>query len=149
MQPDNNNTVRASALRMGERPGNFPKPLPPSEFPAQLPADIVAWCKDMEATGKSGKGKLNIYTCDTCRGHIITRDLDTGVTPFMTSCHATPDCKGSMSSSFYRVAEQRTRASRVWARPIISDLLKPDVLEHVMKGGLILREPTEDEREYC
>lgn len=127
-----------------------PKPLPPTIWPANLPPDIISFGQRAEETGQSNKGKLNIYTCNTCRAFIVTRDLDTGVTPFMTGCRQ-EGCQGWMQSSFYRVYDQAMRASLVWARPkaIIADLLKPHVLEHVLKGGLLLREPTEAEKEYC
>jgi hypothetical protein len=85
-------------------------------------------------------GKLNIYTCDTCRGHIVTRDMDEGVTPFMTSCHATEGCKGSMQSSMYRVFDQTMLESHQWFRPEITPDMKPHTRDHVSKGGLILRE---------
>lgn len=126
-----------------------PKPLPPSIWPAQLSADLITHLAGAEKAGQSYKGKLNIYTCDKCRGHIVTRDLETGVTPFKTGCKATPDCDGWMTSSMYRVFDQNMRASHVWYRPVISDLLKPHVLEHVMHGGLLLREAHGSEREIA
>lgn len=86
------------------------------------------------------KGKLNIYRCRKCRGHIVTRDLDHGVTPFMTSCHATPDCTGLMQSSMYRVFDQEIRASHVWYRPEQGErLFSGGELQHLQSGGLLLR----------
>lgn len=138
----------AAAAALAERwPG--PKSLPPTIWPAQLPVDVTQQLAGLEASGRSMKGRLNIYTCDTCRGHIVTRDLDTGVTPFMTGCKATAECQGSMRSSMYNVFDQTMQASLIWRRPVISDLLKPHVLEHVLRGGLLLREPTQDEKEFC
>lgn len=84
-------------------------------------------------------GKLNIYTCEKCRGHIVTRDIDEGVTPFMTDCYATPDCKGPMKSSFYRVFDQSMRESHQWYRPTSTANMNPYTRDHVEKGGLILR----------
>jgi hypothetical protein len=89
------------------------------------------------------KGKLNIYVCEDCLGHIVTRDMDQGVTPFMTSCYATEGCKGHMQSSMYRVFDQRMLHSHEWFRPEITADMKPHTRDHVSKGGLILRERAE------
>jgi hypothetical protein len=48
------------------------------------------------------KQRLNKYTCQNCRGHVITVDRDEGTTPFMIGCMATPGCDGDMYSSFYK-----------------------------------------------
>lgn len=86
------------------------------------------------------EGKLNIYTCELCRGFIVTRDVNEGVTPFMTNCRATPQCSGMMKSSFYRVFDQSMRETHQWYRPPADQVLPPHYAEHVRKGGLILRE---------
>lgn len=119
---------------------------PQAMLDARLPIETAEHLARLEVSGQSMKGRLNIYTCDKCRGHIVTRDIETGVTPFGTSCRATADCGGMMQSSVYHVQDQRMRASHVWYRPTINDLLKPEVLEHVNRGGLILRaaKPEED-----
>lgn len=84
--------------------------------------------------------KLNIYVCDACRGHIVTRDKHPGVTPFMTSCHATDGCKGSMKSSMYRVFDQDMLEDHEWYRPKADEVvLSPHAWDHVSKGGLLLR----------
>lgn len=85
------------------------------------------------------KGKLNIYVCDVCLGHTVTRDMDQGVTPFMISCHATEGCKGDMQSSMYRVFDQRMLHSHEWFRPEITAGMSAGTRDHVSKGGLILR----------
>ena len=86
-------------------------------------------------------GKKNIYVCQTCFGHIVTRDVCDGVTPFMLKCRATQDCNGSMESSFYRVFRQDIRASYEWYSPDLPERasLSHGVREHVAKGGLLLR----------
>lgn len=84
-------------------------------------------------------GPLNIYTCDKCFGHIVTRDTVPGTTPFMLACEATDGCEGMMKSSFYRVFDPTMKASHVWYLPIITPLMPPAVLAHVEKGGLMLR----------
>lgn len=136
-------TSEALAQRVLKRP-----PIEPTtEFPAYLPPNIREWVLALEAGRNSYKDQLNIYTCDTCRGHVVTRDIATGVTPFMTLCRATPECKGLMRSSMYRVFDQSMRASLVWDRPAFLESTDPGYRDHVERGGLILREPTEAERE--
>ncbi|MGX9389778.1 hypothetical protein ACWX0K_10870 [Nitrobacteraceae bacterium UC4446_H13] len=87
----------------------------------------------------SFKGKKNIYTCDTCGGHIVTVDIDAGVTPFMIACKVAETCEGTMRSSLYRVFDQSMRASHEWYRPAPPEALTGSQLDHVMMGGLLLR----------
>ena len=88
-----------------------------------------------EGTG----GKLNIYTCQTCRGHLVTRDVDRGVTPFMIGCKAIPGCGGHMQSSMYRVFDQTMAETHQWYRPPAVQVLTPAEQQHVRQGGLLLR----------
>lgn len=122
-------------------------PAPIADTSFKLPPDVAAQLNALEEAGKSYLGRLNIYVCDKCRGHIVTRDVDTGVTPFMTSCKSTPDCQGMMKSSMYRVFDQDMAASHVWYRPTTAQFLSGGTLEHVMRGGLLLREATAEEKE--
>lgn len=85
------------------------------------------------------KGKKNIYTCDKCKGHVVTVDKDRGVTPFMIECKATDGCKGMMQSSIYRVFDQEMRADYEWYRPTAPEVVKPHLQHHVDQGGLLLR----------
>jgi hypothetical protein len=85
------------------------------------------------------QGKKNIYTCQACFEHIVTVDLDDGVTPFMINCRCTEGCKGMMQSSMYRVFDQTMRAGFEWYKPASSADLPPGSREHVEQGGLLLR----------
>lgn len=85
------------------------------------------------------KHRLNIYTCDECRRHIVTRDIEHGVSPFMIGCEATPGCKGMMRSSMYRVFDQTMAETHHWYRPESLELLGDWERDHVEKGGLLLR----------
>jgi hypothetical protein len=87
----------------------------------------------------SPDGRKNMYVCDTCRGHIVTRDVDEGTTPFMLACRATAGCKGRMRSSMYRVFDGAIAASHEWYRPPAGQTLTPGEREHVAKGGVLLR----------
>ena len=100
-----------------------------------LPKEIQTYLDEQVVTGRLRK---NLYTCDTCRGEIVTIDIDKGVTPFMISCRATPKCGGFMKSSFYHCDPHRF-AQFEWYRPETIEGLAPETQKHVMKGGLLLR----------
>lgn len=100
-----------------------------------LPKETQEWLDGPAVTGHRHK---NLYTCDTCHGELVTIDTDKSVTPFMISCRATPGCKGFMQSNFYDCDPSRV-AQYEWYRPETTDRLPQETLEHVMKGGLLLR----------
>lgn len=87
----------------------------------------------------SYQGKKNIYVCEACHGHIVTVDADEGVTPFLTPCCVTKGCKGMMKSSLYRVFDQSIAPSHEWFRPHPDARFSPSGMEHVSRGGLLLR----------
>lgn len=74
------------------------------------------------------RGKYNIYACDECGEHIVTIDVDAGVTPFTIPCgeYCTPNCKGSMISSMYRVAQNNMPPRAPMFGGKLPALLKPD-----------------------
>lgn len=81
--------------------------------------------------------RLNRYTCQKCRGSIVTVDADEGTTPFMLGCRATEGCNGDMHSSFYRVAG--TPAPQFeWrkATPEEYAAADPAMQQHFDMGGL-------------
>lgn len=84
------------------------------------------------------KGKLNIYTCHACHGHVVTKDLDGGVTPFTITCRSTVGCKGLMQSSMYQVFDQSMKPDLVWYRPGADEVVPESLRQHVARGGLIL-----------
>lgn len=90
---------------------------------------------------QSYKGRLNIYTCDTCRGHIVTKDLDDGVTPFLIPCYCRAGCRGKMQSSVYRVSDQSMAHSHEWYHPTVTEMesATDQTRAHVRQGGLLLR----------
>lgn len=98
---------------------------------------------EKEATKPMG---LNIYTCRKCRGHIVTRHVDDGVTPFTLGCRVTDGCSGWMYSSMYRVYDQTMRASHEWYKPADEEYrkLSVSIRQHVDKGGVLLRPSTEE-----
>lgn len=80
------------------------------------------------STNDHFKGKYNIYACDECGEHIVTIDVDAGVTPFTIPCgeYCTPNCKGSMVSSMYRVAQNNMPPRAPMFGGKLPALLKPD-----------------------
>ena len=98
----------------------------------------------MNAPSRPGPGKLNIYVCTTCRGHVVTRDRDEGVTPFMMVCLATADCRGHMKSSLYNVFDQTMREDYVWRRATDAEVARLSRASrgHHEKGGLFLARPS-------
>lgn len=96
------------------------------------------WDQDPEVF--DGRGLKNTYTCDVCRGKIVTEDVDRGVTPAFIACRATRHCTGMMASGFYRT-DPFARADGEWYRPS-RDALKDMTIQerkHVVDGGLVLR----------
>lgn len=103
----------------------------------QLPKDVQSFIDDHAR--KNPPERRNIYVCSVCKGHVITRDRDYGVTPFMIGCKATAGCTGHMQSSMYRVFDQTVAAEFEWYRPDTLDGLSDGEATHVKMGGLLLR----------
>lgn len=88
----------------------------------------------------------NAYTCKACGGVFVTVDVDHGVTPFGTECHASPECHGMSYSSFYPRGPKPPELGEAlweWYRPESYAGLSPGVADHVRKGGLLLRARTD------
>ena len=65
-----------------------------------------------------GRGKgVDVYICQKCGAHILTRYKDLGVTPFIMNCRVRP--------SFEWLSKQRKKG-------------RLGVIEHVLNGGLVL-----------
>lgn len=108
-------------------------------------------------------GYENVYTCQKCGGRVTTIDVDQGVTPFMIRCRVDtadheilttyipgiaaqvkPNCGGQMHSSFYPLGRRPSSIpapSFEWYMPDEEEKrgLSQMTLEHVEKGGLLLR----------
>jgi len=79
-------------------------------------------------------GRINAYVCP--KGHTtVTIDCEEGTTPFMIEC---PKCKKLAKSQMYTV-EQTLEPSYEWYKPVGYDGLTDIDLDHVKKGGLLLR----------
>lgn len=95
-------------------------------------------------------GRMNVWVCEACGTQVLCVDRHPGVTPFMVSHHTlgNPDCGGSCQSRFYNgaiAAEVHARVGRPsheWYRPSADQLEAetPYVRDHVLRGGLLVRE---------
>lgn len=102
--------------------------------------------------------RKNAYYCDECGGYIVTVDRDKGVTPMFLACRVKGeptdprnDCKGTSRSMMYPPTETwpsdhpalMNGAPPTWEWYSPSDVerrtLDVGTLEHVEKGGLLLR----------
>ncbi len=86
--------------------------------------------------GFDNSSRKNAYECGQCGSYIVTVDLEPGVTPFMVSCGT---CGAGATSKFYRVHASLT-PTHEWYRPEAFDGLSRWAIDHVEKGGLLLRQ---------
>jgi hypothetical protein len=94
---------------------------------------------------RDSEARRNAYVCRKCVGVIVTVDRDEGVTPMFLRCRATKDCTGQMVSCMYRVNEVMKippEPTWEWYAPNHAERRKltPEMLDHVEKGGLLIRE---------
>lgn len=92
---------------------------------------LVAGIEEMEIYDGRHKG-TNIYECYSCGRKLYTYYKDKGVTSFTVRC---PKCLDTM------IHINTIRATPIpWVRPTFKQLLKlsPEIIEHVLQGGLIL-----------
>jgi len=98
--------------------------------------------KSKDSIDDDRRGNKNIYTCDICGCIIVTVDSDRGVTPMFLACKSTTNCRGTMTSAMYLV-DPGLNPTWEWYRP--DSIAKDDVAyNHVVRGGLLLREITDD-----
>lgn len=110
-----------------------------AELEAYLQKSHPAWWNTLP------QGRENVYECDTCRGFIVTIDIDRGVTPMRLVCMS-DTCNGSMTSYGYPARpkpEHIPDAQWEWYRPEVNALGRFDnddeENEHILRGGLLLR----------
>ena len=85
--------------------------------------------------------KVNNYICPKC-GHITkTIDVDPGVTPFMEFYE--DKCGEFARSTFYKDYIPEQMPTHEWYRPDLKEVLKlrkkPEILDHILQGGLLIR----------
>src|SRR5574343_971923 len=93
--------------------------------------------------------RRNAYFCKNCRKVTITVDVDEGVTPMFIKC---PFC-GEMANSFMYQIPGCMRfdfskgigilpADYEWYKPAKDDKIAKYEMEHVSRGGLLMRSRT-------
>lgn len=108
-----------------------------------LPDATVA---HLEQLARSMGGRTtNGYRCAKCHRILIVTHADAGVTPACLSCRKTPGCDGASYSMGYPAAPvpaELGAPTHEWYRPeqVEFDTLDPYIQDHVMRGGLLLRE---------
>jgi hypothetical protein len=81
------------------------------------------------------QGLINVYTCETCKGEMVTINKDSGVTPFVLRCRS---CNGEAVSGFYRGAQDRKPEYEFYRPNKITG--SPQQREHLKLGGLLFRQ---------
>ncbi len=91
----------------------------------------------------SFEGKKNVYLCEKCGHGFTSKDVDEGVTPFMTRClNAT--CGGTAFSLCYKIPQgilAPVDEAVEWYRPTPEQVIAMShgIQEHVRAGGLLSR----------
>lgn len=82
----------------------------------------------------------NIYECSDSH-KTVTIDIHCGTTPMIIDC---PECQQSSHSKWYPKGIEDLSPSHYFYRPTFEQTLKlrnkPNTLDHVLKGGLLLCE---------
>lgn len=112
---------------------------------------LAAAAEKAAAFNSTFVGRLNGYRCEQNPAHkIITIDREAGVTPYTTSCvHCERLGHPNQRGGFYRWATMRSAMYRIpqdltptheWYRPDSLEGLDRGMVDHLLKGGLTLRE---------
>lgn len=99
----------------------------------------------------SFKGKKNVYLCRHCGHGFITQDVHIGVRPFMVPCQ-NEKCGEMATSCCYNIPQDflaHFNAAFEWYKPTMAEatLKGPGTVDHVKKGGLIMR-PAQEEDDH-
>lgn len=95
------------------------------------------------------QGRINGWGCEECGEYTYVIHVDEGTTPFYLGCRATERCSGLGKSLFYpntpppqRVKDQ---VKWEWYKPKRKEYnsLSKDVMDHVDRGGVLIRDLTE------
>lgn len=117
------------------------------EMESQLAHKSPEWWKRAQAM----IGRENFYYDHACRFGLVTVDIHAGTTPMFMSCRNPRGCSGVMNSMGYPSLESKPKwlgdPTHGWYRPDFVDDDKDDAeTDHVMNGGLLLRELNEVDR---
>lgn len=147
----------------GKRPSQQLVDAPEGDDPRmQVTPDLAAWI-----TERASQPRLNAYKCEACGRIMVTRDLHAGVTPMFLDCRTTEGCQGTAASAGYPsgpMPEGYPPVTLEWYRPSATELermrtkardrnpltgqptdrarMEAAMVDHVMRGGLALRDVT-------
>lgn len=107
-------------------------------------ADMLELAETYRNTAADNIGKENVYACK-CGWRAKTIDIDCGVTPFLIHCEL---CNDLAQSRFYNLSPiwKLMKNTHEWYRPSSCEELSRHECDHVLKGGLLLRKITTDEK---
>jgi|SRR6478609_83849 len=85
--------------------------------------------------------RVNCYNCTHCHHTTKSKDIDSGVTPFMFTCEK---CGRPAYSTFYNDTAPTQEPTWEWFRPTLKQCLRMRIhntalLDHVLSGGLDFR----------
>lgn len=114
---------------------------------AELEESLARKSKAWWAGSLKFLGKENGYRCETCKKTLVTINSDAGTTPVAIRCYSTDGCKGVSITMGYPPLKLKPPGlgapTHEWYRPEqINDESEDEEVDHLMHGGLLLREVT-------
>ena len=116
----------------------------------QLEDDLARKSPGWWSNTQSMIGRENCYIDKVCGFYIVTIDRHAGVTPMFLACRNPEGCTGKMHSMGYPPIQAKPawlgEPTHEWYRPesVDDDALDDAEADHVMNGGLLLREINAD-----
>lgn len=105
---------------------------------------MIAKWREERRVEWAGHHGINAYKCRECGGLTVTIDVDSGVTPALLACRATPGCNGMAVSSGYPASDPpphiMAKLRWEWRLPKGFDYarLSPEMRQFIDDGGLEL-----------
>lgn len=112
--------------------------------PAQYPPATVKLIRDLVELGER-LARVDLYRCDVCQGLTMTRMAHPGIAPRVVDharfSHDTRCTGTTVSLGYPEDVPSEWTPSHEWYRPGEDELLRlaDEVIDHVLRGGLILR----------
>lgn len=107
--------------------------------------ELVENIEDARMFDGRGSG-VDVYTCDKCGAKFYTQYVHKGVTPFTIQCHTcnhgTAVHRETINLHQWVKLEEAGEKLHSWVRPTFEELLRlsPGAQQHVLQGGLVLRD---------
>lgn len=107
--------------------------------------ELVRDIESMPMFDGRGRG-IDVYICDECGARFCTQYVDKGVTPFVIKCrsceHGDAVHRKTLNVSQWIPLVLQGETCHDWVRPTLEQFLRlsPGAQEHVLQGGLMLKE---------